>query len=165
MTDVLDVTPKIQKVDTGVDKASEIVGKLGDLLTATYDLTIRTHAVHWNVEGPLFYAVHMLTEDQYEELFAATDGLAERMRALGAMTPMRPAEFISESRSENSKARPTAGDMVHDLVKRHEAAARLCHEVAEVSEANSDPVTADLVTARSAVHEKAAWMLRSLIAD
>ena len=161
MTQVFNIKPDRAQVDTGVTDPAPVVDRLGEMLRATYDLVIRTHEVHWNVEGPLFYAVHNLTESQYTELFEAVDEIAERIRALGALAPMRP-DAVVEGEAGETPAQ--AGDMIEDLGRRHEALARLCHEAIATAERLSDPVTADLATARSASHEKAAWMLRALAA-
>lgn len=153
------------KVETGVTQPAEVAGKLTEVLAATYELVLRTHEVHWNVEGPLFYAVHMLTEAQYGELFDATDVVAERIRALGALTPTQPASLIGldgTGDGDEAARRPGAIAMVSSLCARHEALARLCHETIALADRSGDPVSADLCTARSAAHEKAAWMLRSL---
>lgn len=115
--------------------------------------------------GPLFYSLHKLTETQYEDLFAAADVIAERIRALGQLTPMKLDEMAANSVVKDRDGTPTAGEMVKDLCADHERVAHRLHALATLSEQNGDIVTADLATARSAFHEKAAWMLRSIIAD
>jgi starvation-inducible DNA-binding protein len=155
------------EVATGVAAPRDVADKLGEVLNATYELVLHTHSVHWNVEGPLFYAVHMLTEAQYGELFDATDVIAERIRALGALAPMRLSGLVdpqNDAREGPTHNAPAASEMIASLESRHRALARLCHETVELAEAAADPVTADLATARSAVHEKAAWMLGALVA-
>ncbi|MCB1106377.1 MAG: DNA starvation/stationary phase protection protein [Rhodobacteraceae bacterium] len=163
MKDIRSVAPAATDVNTGVEAPAKVAEKLSDILTATYDLLIRTHEVHWNIEGPMFYGVHMLTEAQYGELFAATDELAERIRALGQLAPTSTGALVGGAKT-GTKASSGAAAMVKALQEGHEALARLCHECFELAEDSRDPVTSDLVTARSAAHEKAAWMLRSMAA-
>ncbi|WP_211201706.1 Dps family protein [Rhodobacter sp. NTK016B] len=167
MKDIRNVSPEAVKVNTGVKKPAEVSEKLAEILTGTYELLIRTHEVHWNVEGPMFYGVHMLTEEQYGELFAATDVLAERIRALGHLAPATPKALVDTSGETVADEKTSAVKMITMLKDRHEALARLCHETTDLCEGEdvNDPVTADLCNGRSAVHEKAAWMLRSMAAD
>jgi DNA-binding ferritin-like protein (oxidative damage protectant) len=163
MKDLRTVAPDIVEVQTGVEAPEKVAGKLSEILTATYDLLIRTHEVHWNIEGPMFYGVHMLTETQYGELFAATDELAERIRSLGHLAPASPAALVPAD-GKGTKAQAGAAAMVTGLKERHEALARACHEGITLAEDSGDPVTADMLTGRSAAHEKAAWMLRAMAA-
>ncbi len=161
MKDIRNVAPAAVKVDTGVKDPAKVAKSLSQVLSATYELMIATHEVHWNVEGPMFYGIHNLTEAQYTELFAAVDVLAERVRALGHLAPMRMGALID---TQGGKMPGGAAAMLTALKEQHEALARLCHDAIELAEAASDPVTADLATGRSAVHEKAAWMLRAMSA-
>lgn len=160
MADILTTIAKAEKVSIGVKAPAKVAAQLSEALGATYRLMIETHVTHWNIEGPLFYGVHMLTEAQYGELFAATDVLAERMRSLGALTPLGAQELIGKSEA----AKPEARAMIEGLIAGHEGLARQMHDLAETAEEHRDIVTADLATARSGVHEKAAWMLRSIAA-
>ena len=164
MKDLRSITPDVSEVNTGVKNPEKVAETLTQMLSGTYDLLIRTHEVHWNIEGPMFYSVHMLTEGQYGELFAATDVLAERIRALGQLAPIQPGGLVNPDAPSDSAKPATAAGMIEGLKDRHEALARLAHELVDIAEKAGDPVTADLATARSAVHEKAAWMLRSMIA-
>jgi len=113
------------------------------------------------VEGALFYPIHKLTAAQYEDLFAATDAIAERIRALGQLAPARLSDVIEASIVKDAEKLPSAQAMIEDLASDHERVARRLHEVIKLAEDSDDPVTADLITARSAFHEKAAWMLRA----
>lgn len=162
MNRMLTTTPKAAPVETGVKSPEKISAILEEILADTYTLMIRTHAVHWNIEGPLFYSVHMLTEEQYNGLFSAADVLAERIRALGLLAPMTPKAVVDQADGDG-KAKLTAGEMLESLKNRHEALARLCHDGIDAAEKARDPVTADLLTSRSSAHEKAAWMLRALL--
>ncbi|WP_158970424.1 Dps family protein [Chachezhania sediminis] len=165
MTDALKVVPSTVEVASGVKKAAPIAAALSDVLSDTYALTLKTHICHWNVEGPLFYAVHNLTEEQYEDMFAAADVLAERIRALGHLTPMKIAGVLGENVVQELGDSPSAGDMCEALAHDHVRVAHRLHALIEIAEGQRDAVTADLATARAAFHEKAAWMLRSLAAS
>ncbi|MEL6516688.1 MAG: DNA starvation/stationary phase protection protein [Pseudomonadota bacterium] len=162
MTEALNVVPQKDSVETGVRDADAIATGLCDVLADTYRLIFKTHAYHWNVEGPLFYSVHNLTEEQYEEMFEAADVLAERVRALGRMAPARLATIMEDSVIKDQDDLPSAGAMCEDLASDHERVAHRFHALVELSDSRNDPVTDDLATARSAFHEKAAWMLRAL---
>lgn len=162
MTQPLNIVPEKDNVETGVRDADAIAKGLSDVLADTYRLIFKTHAYHWNVEGPLFYSVHNLTEEQYEEMFEAADVLAERIRALGRLAPAQLKAIMEMSVIEDKDDLPSAGDMCEDLAADHERVAHRYHALVELSDDRNDPVTDDLATARSAFHEKAAWMLRAL---
>ncbi|MFA8443888.1 Dps family protein [Yoonia sp.] len=165
MTQSLNVVPEPQDIASGVKKPEAIADALADVLADTYMLTYKTHAYHWNVEGPLFYSIHNLTEGQYEDMFAAADELAERIRAVGQMAPMSLGEIIERSVVKDSKEKLSAGDMCQALADDHERTAHRLHALIKLSGDHNDPVTEDLATARSAFHEQAAWMLKALIAE
>lgn len=162
MTDALKVVPTEDPVSTGVRNTETLAAALGNVLADTYRLVFKTHAYHWNIEGPLFFSVHNLTEEHYQDLFAAADDLAERIRALGHLAPSRLEEIVSLSRVKDLDGRPSAADMLEDLAADHERLAHRLHALIELAGQHKDPVTEDLATGRSAFHEKAAWMLRSL---
>ena len=162
MTDALNVVPEADSVDSGVENASAVAEGLSDILADTYRLIFKTHAYHWNVEGPLFYSVHNLTEVQYGEMFEPADVLAERVRALGKIAPFRIDMLTEKSVVKDKDSLPSAGDMCRDLADDHDRIAKRLHELVELSDEHNDPVTEDLATARSAFHEQASWMLRSL---
>lgn len=162
MTQALNIVGKEHDVATGVRNNAELADAIENILADTYRLTFKTHAYHWNVEGPLFFSLHNLTELQYEDLFAAADVLAERIRALGKMAPTTLATILEKSVVEDSTEALSAGDMCKDLAQDHERVAHRLHAVIKLAGENNDPVTEDLATARSAFHEKAAWMLRAL---
>ena len=163
MTTVLETKPRPASPATGVDGQKALAKALGGTLADTYRLMFKTHAYHWNVTGPLFYSLHKLTEAQYEDLFAAADVLAERIRALGQLTAMRFADIAEGSSLGDLDQPPDAGDMVDDLRADHETVATRMHELAALAEEHGDIVTADIATQRSTVHEKAAWMLRAIV--
>ena len=164
MSNALNIVAEPQSVSTGVRDTKTIASGLADVLADTYMLTYKTHAYHWNVEGPLFYSIHKLTEGQYEDMFAAADVLAERIRAVGELAPMSMADIRSRSEIEDSESAPTAGEMCETLAADHERIAHRLHALVELAGEHKDPVTEDLATARSAFHEQAAWMLRALVA-
>ena len=163
-TRVLDPRPEPQPMKTGVADRKAVADALAPALADTYVLLIKTHAYHWNVVGPEFYSIHKLTEEQYENLFEAADELAERIRALGELAPMNFAAMSKLAKLDEAKAAGTAAEMVEDLASDHAALAHRLHAVFRIAEDNRDPVTADLVTARSAFHEEAVWMLRAILA-
>ena len=164
MTETLSITPREEDVSTGVRDTRGVADALANVLADTYRLVFKTHAYHWNVEGPLFHAVHVLTEGQYEDMFAAADVVAERIRALGCLTPMRMSDIMALSRVEDARKPLTAGGMIADLAADHEKIAHRLHALAKVAGDANDIVTEDVATVRSVFHEKAAWMLRSLAA-
>ena len=161
MRDVIDAVPAADTVKTGVSKPKEVAKGLSEALADTYRLMLKTHAYHWNVEGPLFFQLHKLTEMQYANLFAAADEIAERMRALGQLAPARLDELTAQSVVKDAGKLPSAQAMVEDLADDHEKVAKRMHKLISLADEHDDPVTADLITARSAFHEKAAWMLRA----
>lgn len=165
MDESLRVVPEGHEVKTGVAAPENIASGLADVLSDTYCLMVKTHIVHWNVEGPLFYAVHQMTEEQYETMFQATDDLAERMRALGQLTPMTMKAITETAAIDELPSQPSAKDMITGLAEDHERVARRLHALIELAEDQRDMVTGDLAIEKSAFHEKAAWMLRSLATE
>ncbi len=165
MTQSLSVVARPKEIASGVKQPETIAEGLTNVLADTYRLTFKTHAFHWNVEGPLFYSIHNLTEEQYEDMFAAADDLAERIRAVGQMAPMTMAEIVGNSVIEDTDPAPSAGEMCKLLAQDHERLAHRLRALIKVAGEQNDPVTEDLATARSAFHEKAAWMLKALTAQ
>jgi len=157
----MNVVPSAEAVKTGVRDVKPVAQGLTGVLADTYRMIFKTHAYHWNVEGPMFFSVHNLTEVQYEDMFAAADTIAERIRALGQLAPMQMSEIMDASVIKDLPKVASAQAMVEDLVSDHEKVAKRLHDVVELAEKHKDPVTADLLTGRSAFHEKAAWMLRA----
>ncbi|NSX54003.1 Dps family protein [Parasulfitobacter algicola] len=162
MTDALKVIPEENSVQSGVRNVEGVAEGLADILADTYRLLFKTHAYHWNVEGPLFYSVHNLTEEQYENMFKAADEIAERIRALGKMAPMKISDIVENSVITDMDELPSAGKMCEDLAENHEKIAHRLHALVELAGERNDPVTEDLATERSAFHEKAAWMLKAI---
>lgn len=162
MTDALRVVPSSDTVSTGVRDTATIAEDLADVLADTYRLVFKTHAYHWNVEGPLFYSVHKLTEEQYENMFDAADELAERIRAVGHLAPSSMGDIMARSKIDDKNGELSAADMIEDLAADHERISHRLHALIELVEGKKDPVTEDLATERSAFHEQAAWMLRAI---
>jgi len=162
-TSASDKTP-VTPVKTGLDSSDrqELAVAVGKALAETYVLYTKTQGVHWNVVGPTFYAIHKLTETQYEDLADAVDELAERIRALGAPAPASFGEFLELSDIKETRERQSAEDAVRMLCADHEIAARTFREATKLADELDDVVSADMLTTRMGVHEKAAWMLRSL---
>lgn len=154
------------EIDIGIPEADrkEIAEGLSHLLADTYLLYVRTHGYHWNVTGPLFNTLHLMFETQYNELALAVDLIAERIRALGFPAPASYGEFSRlASVGEDDGDWPEAEEMLRRLVKGQEAVVRTARSIFPTVERASDQPTADLLTQRMQVHEKTAWMLRSML--
>lgn len=136
---------------------------LSHLLADTYSLYLKTHYFHWNVTGPMFNTLHLMFETQYNELWLATDLIAERIRSLDVFAPGTYSQFAKLSSIKESDGVPKANDMIAELVAGHEAVCRTARSVFPAAEKASDEATADLLTQRLQIHEKTAWMLRSLL--
>lgn len=162
----LKAKPSKENVETGIDasKREEIAKELGQVLGDTYMLLVKTHVYHWNVVGPLFIPIHELTEAHYNDLFAAADVLAERIRALGHITPLSFAAMAKKAELSEAKSVASAEDMVEALVADHEAIVRSMREIAIAAEKADDFVTHDILVGRLTFHEKAIWMLRAIVA-
>jgi len=153
------------KVDIGIQASDrETIAKgLSRLLADTYTLYLKTHNYHWNVTGPMFQTLHLMFEQQYTELSAAVDLIAERIRALGFPAPGSYAAFSKLTSIVEEEGVPGATVMIRGLLEGHEAVARTARSAFEPAESANDQASADLLTQRIQVHEKAAWMLRSLL--
>ena len=153
------------KIDIGIDAKDreEIAGGLSHVLADTYTLYLKTHNFHWNVTGPMFQTLHVMFETQYDELALAVDLIAERIRALGLPAPGTYKQFAKLSAIQEEDEVPAAKDMIRLLVQGHETVARTSRKAFKAAEKVSDQPTCDLLTQRMQVHEKTAWMLRSLL--
>jgi starvation-inducible DNA-binding protein len=153
------------KIDIGIDEKQreQIAGGLARLLADTYTLYLKTHNFHWNVTGPMFNTLHLMFEAQYNELALAVDLIAERIRALGVLAPGSYKEFGKLTAVGESEGWPGADDMITQLVEGQETVVRTARSVFPDAEKANDQPTADLLTQRMQVHEKNAWMLRSLL--
>ena len=154
------------QIDIGIDEKdrTEIAKGLGHFLADTYTLYLKTHNFHWNVTGPMFQTLHLMFETQYNELWTAVDLIAERIRSLGVFAPGTYAEYSKLSSIKETEGVPNAQDMLRQLVEGHEAVVRTARSLYPLVEKASDEATADLLTQRIQLHEKTAWMLRSLLA-
>lgn len=136
--------------------------KLGVVLASTHVLQLKTQNFHWNVTGPNFGALHQLFDTQYNELFAAIDEVAERIRALGPMSPGSYAEFSKLAKVDDAPNKPPADKaMIKTLAEDNETLSKLCTEVGSFADDAGDTATGDLMNSRITAHDKAAWMLRA----
>ncbi|MEL6199033.1 MAG: Dps family protein [Pseudomonadota bacterium] len=154
------------QIDIGINDTDRktIAAGLSRLLADSYSTYLKTHNFHWNVEGPMFATLHTMFETQYTELATAVDDIAERIRALGEPAPGSYTAYSELSSVADETGHPEALDMVRQLVSAQETIARTAREVMPLAESAGDEPTADLLTQRMQVHEKNAWMLRSLLA-
>ena len=143
----------------------QIAAGLSRLLADSYTLYLKTHNYHWNVEGPMFNTLHLMFEAQYTELAIAVDEIAERIRALGVKAPGSYSDFARLTSIDEATGGETAEEMIRLLVIGQETVARTAREIFPVADDAHDEPTADLLTQRMQVHEKTAWMLRSMLAS
>jgi starvation-inducible DNA-binding protein len=155
----------IPAIDIGISEQArgEIADGLARLLADTYSLYLKTHNYHWNVTGPMFNTLHLMFEEQYNELWIAVDLIAERIRSLGEFAPGSYSAFSALSSIPEADGVPSAEQMLADLVSGHEAVTRTARAVFPLADAANDESTADVITQRLQVHEKTAWMLRSML--
>jgi starvation-inducible DNA-binding protein len=152
------------KVDTGITtaKRKQVADTLSQALADSFTLYLKTLGVHWNVVGPVFFSLHKLTEAQYLDLDEAIDLIAERIRALGHVTPASFGDFEKMSAIKSSVIPKTAEEMLDALIADNEAAAKRMREFVAAADEADDVFTADMLTARIGKHEQNAWMLRSM---
>jgi starvation-inducible DNA-binding protein len=143
--------------------SSKVVEELSHLLADSYTLYLKTHNFHWNVTGPQFNTLHLMFEAQYTELALAVDLIAERIRALDHPAPGSYAQYAKLSSIKEETGVPKAKEMIKQLVAGQEAVVRTARGIFPTVEKSNDEPTADLLTQRMQVHEKNAWMLRSLL--
>ncbi len=153
------------KIDIGINEKDRkaIAEGLSRLLADSYTLYLKTHNFHWNVTGPMFNTLHLMFEQQYTELALAVDLVAERIRALGHPAPGSYAAYAALTSIKEAKGVPSAKEMIRQLVEGNEAVARTARQVFPAVEKADDEASADLLTQRMQLHEKNAWMLRSLL--
>ena len=155
------------QIDIGIPdkKRKEITEGLSHLLADSYTLYLMTHNFHWNVTGPMFNTLHIMFMEQYTELWNSLDLIAERIRSLGHPAPGTYGEFSKLTSIEEPNGVPKAKDMIKMLVEGHEAVSKTARSIFPTAESGGDEATLDLLTQRLQVHEKTAWMLRSLLED
>lgn len=146
------------------EQREQIADGLARLLADSYTLYLKTHNFHWNVTGPSFSTLHTMFETQYTELALAVDEIAERIRALGFPAPGSYADYSRLARVKEAEGTPAAEEMIRQLVEGQETVVRTAREVFPAAEKANDEPTADLLTQRMQIHEKTAWMLRSMLA-
>lgn len=153
------------ELDAGVARKDRktLAGMLGDALAITYTLYHKTHAYHWNVTGPLFYSIHKLTDEQYQNLAEAVDDIAERIRAIGFAAPVGLAGYAGNDTVKDPTSTPEAGAMIRELADDHLATAEKLRTFVEEAEKVGDVYTGDLLTGRIGFHEEAAWMLNAIL--
>jgi starvation-inducible DNA-binding protein len=153
------------KIDIGIQERDRkmLAEGLSALLADSYTLYLKTHNFHWNVTGPMFQTLHLMFEQQYNELALAVDTIAERIRALGHPAPASYSAYSRLATVEDTDAVPEATEMVRLLVDGHETVVRTARAVLGRAEEAGDQATADVATQRLQIHEKTAWMLRSLL--
>ena len=155
------------ELNTGIstEHRQKLADELSRLLADSYTLYLKTHNFHWNVTGPMFQTLHVMFEEHYTELALAVDLIAERIRALGFPAPGSYAAYARLSSVVDADGVPSALEMVKLLVEAHETVIRTAREAVKAAEEAGDQATADLGTQRLQIHEKTAWMLRSLLED
>lgn len=153
------------KIDIGIPEKDRkaIAAGLSKLAADNFTLYLKTHNFHWNVTGPMFQTLHLMFETQYNELWLASDAIAERIRALGFPAPGSYGDFAKLTVIKDSKGVPKAVDMIKQLVEGHEGTVRTARALFPLVDKAGDEATADLLTQRIQIHEKTAWMLRSLL--
>ncbi len=158
---------KTSLINIGIPEADRklIADGLSRLLADSYVLKVKTHNYHWNVTGPMFQTLHVMFEGQYAELNTAVDLVAERIRALGEFAPGTYQQFSKLTQIQEDSSVPRAKEMIQSLMVGHETVARTARSVFPAAEKGSDEATLDLLTQRIQLHEKTAWMLRSLLEE
>jgi starvation-inducible DNA-binding protein len=153
----------IVNIGINAEQRQEIAGGLARLLADTYTLYLMTHNFHWNVTGPFFRDLHLMFEEQYTELGTAVDLIAERIRTLGFPAPGTYKAYAELSSIKETDGIPAAEDMVQRLVEGNESVVRTARSVLPQAQGASDESTASLIADRMVIHEKTAWMLRSVL--
>jgi len=147
-----------------VNEDAQVAEALSRVLADTFTLYLKTHTFHWNVTGPMFHTLHLMFEEQYNELWVAGDAIAERIRALGHVAPGSYREFSKLTYIQEADVVPSDAEMMAELLRDNETAARTARRALSIARAAVDAPTEDLLTQRVRAHEKAAWMLRSMLA-
>jgi starvation-inducible DNA-binding protein len=161
------IMAKAPAIDIGITEKDrkKIAEGLSRMLADTYTLYLKTHNFHWNVTGPMFQTLHLMFMTQYNEIWMAVDLVAERIRALGYPAPGSYKEFAALTSIKESSGTPNAKEMIRQLIAGQEAVVRTAREVLPIAEKAGDQPSVDLLSARMEVHEKNAWMLRSLLEE
>ena len=165
MSSAIGIEKKAITLTTGVKADAQVAEALSRVLADTFTLYLKTHNFHWNVIGPMFHTLHLMFEEQYNELWLAADAIAERIRALGCIAPGSYGEFSKLSYVQETEAVLSAKEMIAELLRDHGTCARTARWALSVGRTAVDAPTEDLLTQRVMAHEKAAWMLRSILAE
>ena len=155
------------KIDTGLTKAArtDVAAELTKVLADSFAVYMKTHGYHWNVRGPEFFSFHNLLEQQYRDIWAALDEIAERIRALGEFAPQAHSAFANLTSIKDGDPEKDAGEMLRELIKDHGVLIATARAALDAADEVGDEASVDLMTQRLAAHEKAAWMLRSSLGD
>lgn len=153
------------KIDTGLTKTARtgVAEELTKVLADSFAVYMKTHGYHWNVRGPEFFSFHNLLEQQYRDIWAALDEIAERIRALGVLAPQSHSAFGNLSAIKDGDPEKEATDMLKELMQDHETLIATTRKALDTASEAGDEASADLMTQRLAAHEKFAWMLRSTL--
>jgi starvation-inducible DNA-binding protein len=153
------------KIDIGIPETERLAVAEGlkKLLADTYTLYLKTHGYHWNVTGPMFHTLHEMFMIQYTELWNAVDLIAERIRSIGVIAPAGYGAFAKLTEVKEDEGVPGATDMLRNLVTGHETVIKTARNLIPTADKAGDEVSLDLITQRLQIHEKTAWMLRSLL--
>jgi starvation-inducible DNA-binding protein len=165
-SEVLNAKSPEVNIESGIERKDreQLAQKLSKSLADTYTLYLKTQGFHWNVAGPMFYSLHKMTEEQYQDLFEAVDEIAERIRAIGFPAPASYTQFSELTDIKESTSVPTAEEMVQQLAQDNETCARHMRAAALEADKVDDIFTNDMLTARIGQHEENTWMLRALLA-
>ena len=155
-----EMTPTLKAIED-----TQVAEAMSRVLADTFTLYLKTHNFHWNVTGPMFHTLHLMFEEQYNELWVAGDAIAERIRALGQVAPGSYREFSKLTYIQEAEAVPNDTEMIAELLSDHKTAARTTRWALSVARVAVDAPTEDLLTQRVMAHERAAWMLRSMLAE
>jgi len=155
----------MKTIDIGISEQDrlQVAHGLKRVLADSYTLYLQTHNFHWNVSGPQFRELHLMFEEHYTELAVAVDDIAERILTLGVQAPGTYKAFAELSSVKEVEGVPAASDMVSILTQSHEQVVRTCREALQVAQQANDESSAALISDRMRIHEKTAWMLRSLL--
>ncbi len=166
MSSAVGIEMKAIPLSRGVNEETQKVSQaLSNVLADTFTLYLKTHNFHWNVVGPRFHTLHLMFEEQYNELWLAGDAIAERIRAIGCVAPGSYREFSKLTYLQEAEAVPSATEMIAELLSDHETSARTARWALSVARTAVDAPTEDLLIQRVMAHEKSAWMLRSMLAE
>lgn len=154
-------------IDTGLKprERADVARELSKALADSYALYLKTHGYHWNVRGPEFFSLHNLLEEQYREIWAALDEIAERIRALGELAPQSASAFANLTSIKDGDPEKDAAAMLKELIKDHGVVIATARAALDAADEVGDEASVDLMTVRLAAHEKAAWMLRSSLGE